>query len=358
MSTGPGLFCSVTTSSSELPLNDLLAELSRCSCRFVDIYLMRHIEIVEYLRSSKPIADRDRFRKDTAAQHLADAEFSKAWFSQIGSWCAGSGVSVAAIASYLPGIAAGGSGASDIAKQQGEKAQRALVNIVAEGMRTIGSLFAGRAFIVEIVGGSLIDPVNNAGLVRKSPRETKLEQLANSLVNVVDAVRRSTEDRNWCLSIEIEPGENYCCDSVDSYLHLKKLFKDVVRNRGLPPDYSRHIGLNVDIGHLLVLGIEKMAAIEDVLSDIACQEITHCHASDHPAGIHARDRPLGIWHSVDRHDPLLRDIFRRLANCKNDRSAASPPFSGSIALELEGCNRFDWIARGLRNMQYLVDVSR
>jgi len=332
---------SVISSSSPTRLAEFAHESRRCGAQNIDVYTFRHRDVTE-LR--KWAADKSH----SELQSLLDANSTVAAILQDRNACSQAfewlveqlqdGPRIGGFATYLPSIS------SNQLKVR-QSAIEALVNCIVGAIRTKKTLEGSEALgqanpaIIEIVGGSCVD-VESGGKIRIEDRTNKIEQLGESINEVIDRVLNSpgvSAEDCWAIGTEIEPGLSYVLDSLESFGKLRKCLNEAA---------VQHCGVNLDIGHMMILE-EPDKSIEDVVDSIV-----HTHVSDHPTGIHAKDWYIGAWNPVE----ICGSPFaQHLAKLSQRLAAESLPFSGCLALELEGCSRLSWVRASIGSLNYLLD---
>lgn len=116
------------------------------------------------------------------------------------------------------------------------------------------------------------------------------------------------------------------------------------------PALAAHVGLNVDIAHMKIARVQARDLMPYLPS------IVHAHIADHP-GVHTRDQQVGKYTPVQQ---VSKGGYRPYIDLLSERcrqSANGLPFSRAIALELEGCNRIEWIYDSLSAMTHLIESS-
>jgi sugar phosphate isomerase/epimerase len=375
-----GLRLSVITSSAgDMPIRELLVELWLLRTYAIDVY-PRGCDVREVLsgQSWEDIERHDissRFSDPVFVAKFGEyvrremREAAKIIHREFGVSVTPGLFKVPAIATYFPEIS---SFIPDVAK----KAGHALVGAV----RLASQL---KARTVEFVLGRCAErcrepPIGmeETNLLCEYVFEEDAQQRIPAVVDVLrEVVVPEAKARGIRLAAEIEPGYSYILNSsenVQGFLAaLKKAGIDDV------------VGLNLDIGHLLILN--QMPGC-NMSPDVACgwvNHIFHAHVSDN-AGFHFSDLVPGTYHLLldqegdpdedDSEDelpvsdelPVFEKWVRlcydlgqegRLHGSARDRSPrerAGRSFSGYIAVEMEGCSRFQWVQRSLLRMGYMI----
>jgi hypothetical protein len=223
--------------------------------------------------------------------------------------------------------------------------------------------------VVEMVCGTILDQCSCEGcsefrrefqrqhgrerdIVFETRRKDKIRQLCDRLLSVVDLVDSSDEGRGepeWVLALELEPGPTYVLNDLEALRHLKMcLTEDPKYERLLP-----HVGINVDVAHMKIAEVDA----DDLEREFKAW-IVHAHICDHP-GMHTRDQIVGTWSPIDRYSGSHYPYLKLLAEI----DSASPkrngrPFTGTIALELEGCGRIGWIHQSLASMKHMMEAVK
>ena len=245
-----------------------------------------------------------------------------------------------AVATYFPEIASFDDGLRETAGQALRNAVRLADKLGAR--------------VVEFVIGRTVERCHcspngfpNGGplrcdFVHSSEARDRIKDVVKTLRQEVCATAR---DHKVKLAAEIEPGFSYVLNSSD---HVN-LFLNEVQKAGI----GDVVGLNLDIGHLLILS-EYPDSSSPIAPETAMRwskYIYHAHASDN-IGHHYRDLVPGTLHSLGRDDEevTFRDWINVCALCAKE----NPGFSRYIAVELEGCNRLQWVQRSLLRLAYLI----
>ena len=374
---------SVITSCSTRSLSDFVCEIRAVSgvSRF-DLFVLRDTDITDIEAGQPELLPKRRPDEPdtrTSTQILADARN----FEPIANWIhrqldlcneerrrGGAGrARVAALATYFPEVSArshldhleGGADRSDVPFRV---AERAIANTARLALRLKKAGLMEHA-VVEVVCGSILDRCRcrsceekrqEAGedrrqdIVIRSERNTKIELLCDRLLDVVGQVRGSAEgsDPDWALALELEPGPNYVLNSKTAIDGLIALLRDDAKYEPL----RRHVGLNVDIAHMNIAGVEARDLVE------YRDWILHAHLCNHP-GMHTRDQVVGVWIPVERYCgenyPYLR-LLAEIDESSPDRQGR--PFTRTVALELEGCSRINWVHRSLVAMKHMTEVLK
>ena len=276
----------------------------------------------------------------------------------------GDELQVAAFATYLPGIVAR-------RQKRGSRPRREIASLALANSLHVALELAYRLparfknVIIEMVAGTTVDicgctECTNRGrrLAADWPVEAKTRLLLEGISHAVSIVRKriseSAEHQHlrellespiWAFALEAEPGPTYTLNSLES-------LKTVMAQRDKDfPELRRHIGLNVDVAHFQMCGITapQLAGLRDY--------IIHSHVTGHPKN-HTCDQPPGTWFPTDRIESPDYGYYAVL----QDQLSTTPrtlPFSGTVALELEGCDRMSWVEDGLAALRrMLVNTSR
>lgn len=371
------LQCSVITSSTNRDLVDFFSEITEMHGHDVafDLTVLRDADVQSIEASGGPLlfhsAPHGRGRPEpTFTQLMADSrnlERISRWFVQKCS--SPVRTQIAALATYFPDV-------TSLYDWRRELAVDALTNAVRLGFALVEADLA-RSAIVEVVCGTILDPCEcgecqSRGRIFVSDSLTKFQLLLDSLNRVVRQIEQLQRDGSaprtpFAFGVELEPGETYVLcdkDSLDGFFSLL----DSTAWAQLRP----FVGLNLDIAHMKIAGVEP-AQLRKYTG-----RIVHGHIADHP-GMHTRDQPIGTWTTVHRRANGYRDYVEIL--CDRSRAASegsrdsssrwrrwwnshfhSPsaltqmdlPFSGGLALELEGCNRISWVFDSLWRMRQII----
>lgn len=246
---------------------------------------------------------------------------------------------IPAITTFFPEIS---SKDKDVAEQAGQ----ALAGAV-ELAKIVG------AKVVEFVMGRRVErcaekPSNQndfkCDFVYNSQSEERLKKAVKVIKTYVyPRIKNDDTDRCVRLAAEIEPGFSYVLNSRQAVARYIQLIKNM----------DKYVGLNLDIGHLIILANAPREEDRISTADVELwkKHIFHAHISDN-IGYHFRDLVPGTIH------PLYggvddREFERWIKICK-DIAVENQGYSGYIALELEGCGRIQWIQRSLLRLGYLI----
>jgi hypothetical protein len=262
-----------------------------------------------------------------------------------------------AMATYFPDIC------SRDSALRGDAA-RAIENVFRVGLKLHElnpGRFRNRMVCVEVVCGALLkryDDGNPDNPDEKNPwvavfrRKDKLMWLFESFQGVVRAIEKDFRDAGlkFAIAMEFEPGAPYlfglhsrgdysalaCADYATETRDLLELFVREIEFSGI----SGNLGVNFDLGHFRIAGIEPKAIEESGLS----RHFVHAHICDHPPGMHTRDFPLGTWSRIGH--PSMYAEYLSLLKRRAVHFAEHPdglPFTGAVAIELEGCHHPGWL---------------
>ncbi len=387
----------VLSSCSDRPLCELIAELRAIDgVDLFDLLLLREIDIWEIERSKDaqgrerkllPLLPADGMDTRTSTQILAIednltpiSEWIREQFRKSAPTGSSSGLAanrISAFATFFPDItsrsqekvALPGTRLDGMHTPR-ELAILALVNTVklALGLKDlIADSCSPRkpVAIVEIVCGTILDRCQcpecegdrrNRGFDRAviAKREYKYDLLCGALEQVCS--RLEGEDSDWALAMELEPGPTYVLQDLDA---IGQVF---ARLDALDTRVAAHVGLNLDIGHMKIaevyvtspqqLGQGHLPGLEQF-----ADRIVHTHISDHP-GMHTRDQVVGVWNPVERLDSVDYSYLTLLAEVADGTRGRNNglPFSGTVALELEGCSRIGWVHRSVTAMKHMAQI--
>jgi sugar phosphate isomerase/epimerase len=350
VSNAAGLKCSVITSSSGRELWDLFAEVRALAKPDVlfDLFILRDVDVWNIERTGNaPLFPRAQSGSPVEIGSLTSILSDDRNYERIAEWllsqCRQAAIHVAALATYFPDV-------TSLYQERREIAVRALVNTVRLALELARHGHADTA-VVELVCGTIADPCECSdcvpfGRVYVSDPHDKLELLAQSLLAVISEVNRVCQPGpgKFALAVELEPGETYVLNSPP---RLDAFFRTVAQD----PDLDQHVGLNLDIAHMRIVP----AMPGELLPHLP--RIVHAHIADHPR-MHTRDQVVGAWTGVTRRDNgysgYVKDLLLpRLAGSAN----TDLPFTGTIALELEGCNRIGWLLSSLTAMQQVIAMA-
>lgn len=199
------------------------------------------------------------------------------------------------------------------------------------------------ATCVEIVGG----PAFNRGAGANEPVHGGSEVVRQRL----DCLRESLRQLDNALvageipvglALEIEPGIAYLLNDL-------KRVEDLFNSLGT----ALHIGLNVDVGHLLLLDNDGKQRHETLHTPKWIRRIQHFHISDHSIG-HFCDLELNTFHNGSEYSPWIKLFVEVLL-----RSDRNQFFTETMSVELEACPTSDQAIRSARILRaWIGDAVR
>ena len=333
---------SVMTSSSIRKYEELFVEIERISgVNHLDLFLIRDIDI-------------DRMKELNVPTHgrLSEVLSDETKFRSIRDWIVplvgGAGIQVPAVATYLPDVSSADS-------TRRTRAMCALANCaeIAIALAPEDEARRRRSAVVEMVCGTSIEGTNGGKSGNVYGTKLKMSLLVKSLLEALELLesRRRDEPRiAFAFALEFEPGETYVLNSVPRLLQMASLIDS---NSSL----RERVGFNLDIAHMRIAGI---AAHE--LRPLV-PKLVHAHISDHP-WIHTHDQPVGSWTNVERarsgYQPYIRLLHDRSRHYQGRIKRADSdilPFTNSIAIELEGCNRIFAIHDSVTRLEHAVAIA-
>jgi hypothetical protein len=352
------------SSSSSRPLAELFAELSIiANVQDMDLLLLRDTDIEMLARNQQRkdwkinATDLLSVQVDGPPPWKIVATWIHEQYRIAESWLVGrtvSPVKVSALATYFP----------DISSHNPDKRKRAIEALtqclhIGFQLASDGIIPPDQPIVLEVVCGPVTEACT-CTTCRSTPYtsicstindDRKLNLLLTGLQETVRKFEAEKEqahptqlDRQYTIALEIEPGETYF---LNSFKRMKSVF-DTVKTIGYKLLRDK-ISLNLDIAHMLIAGItaEQLRELEPWIS--------HAHIADHP-GVHTRDLSLGSFTSTyNEYSPYLPYIA--LLKRRAGERLARVPFSRIIAIELEGCNRMEWIHRSIPTLRQLMESS-
>lgn len=184
------------------------------------------------------------------------------------------------------------------------------------------------ASCVEVVCGYAFrrDVIDNTVKVMagRDSRIEKTECLLDSLRTLSEVLMK--ENLKIGLALEIEPGPSYLINSTN---RAKELLNQL---RGI-----ENIGLNVDIGHMLILEQQGENCLKALKSPELLPRIMHFHVSDHSVS-HFADLAIGAIHGQNE----LAKYTSLFDGCTNTY------FTNSIAVEQEAAHSTDEVINSAR----------
>ena len=347
---------SVISSSSDRCLFNLVQEIhAQCRNTKVDLYLIRPADLIRMEHLGLPSGM-------SSLEVMADSSFCKEivhpFFRDVLRSATRAEYPIAALATHFPSIADSGSevvGTSSpksLAMKAIENSIHLACDLVEDGLMKTG--------IVEIVCGNIVQRAKTvfgfepsfgglpegASVAYSFERKPKLAELLRSLKAICAGIDRQ---ESWAIALELEPGELFTLNDEDALKDLCGMLSEGAV--GPDPsdcikDLQGRVGLNVDIAHM------KIAKVAPSFLESVSDLVVHAHICDTP-GQHTRDQPVGEWNPVERIESLdyeFLEVLRKIQAEKGSRLGL--PYSNTVALELEGCNRIRWILESLSAMDF------
>jgi sugar phosphate isomerase/epimerase len=360
MTATPLLFPAVMTSSSDRDFEDLFNEVREISGvdRF-DLMIARRADLRRL-----GILNGTGKNYERMAQIIADPDHFKTIHDWLISETDRYDIRVPALATYYPGITAAGDDDRRPAVSALVNAVRLAIDLTKRRRGTVLNERRMEHAIVEMVCGTVVDPAGdrpNGDRRVVYDQDHKLDLLCGSLTEVIKEVG---EHEAFTLALELEPGEIYVLNgsgpngvgAIDQLVGRLKGDIPIKVDGADAALLRKHVGLNLDIAHMRIAGIK--AADLRPFSD----RIVHAHISDHP-GMHTHDQIVGSWTNPGRLDGGYREYLDLLldraqaAQCRDKKNAESLPFSGAVAVELEGCCRIFSIHDSLARLKHAIQVA-
>lgn len=229
--------------------------------------------------------------------------------------------------------------------------------------RASGLALAGAVKLAKLIGAKVVEFVMGLRVERcskdpQNPEDCKCDYVYNYKVEtrIKEALKiikkhpykiAKHKDPAKCirLAAEIEPGYSYVLNNTHAVSEYIKLIKD----KGM----ADIVGLNLDIGHLMILANSHREADCVSISDVELwkDHVFHAHISDN-VGHHFRDLVPGTIHPLYGKDNnnAFESWLRLCAEIANQNKS----FSQYIALELEGCSRIQWVQQSLLRLGELI----
>jgi len=339
---------SVITSCAQAPLSDALTQLGSIGISDVDIYCFSEPDLV-LLREkglASPIGN-------TGSSVASDPEEILAWVKEqvnVAEDKTKVQFRVHALATNLPHISNPGKKGIDPKLRKG--AIRTLATLIGLAVRLdvkVVEIVCGRRFYS--YGFEKDDGWQYH--VRRVPWSDALKTLSDSLGKALAIAYREAGEtlKDVCLALEIEPGCVFLNSNLQNLLSiLDTLSKD--------PQHSlwwhKHIGVNLDVGHMFMIGENPGSFDALQLSDGSSllSRVVHMHLSDH-SDTHFCDLPPGTFHSQREFLPWIELFLRRTSQAE----AGAPSCSGVVAVELEACQSRDEVLRSYRYVRDAVQSA-
>lgn len=113
-----------------------------------------------------------------------------------------------------------------------------------------------------------------------------------------------------------------------------------------------YVGFNIDVAHFKIDGVRA-----DELKPFA-KRILHAHVSDHPPSMHTHDQSVGEWTNVIQGESAYQEYFDFLTRVALERiEKPGLPFTGTVAIELEGCNRIMDIVDSISRVRFTIEKA-
>lgn len=232
-------------------------------------------------------------------------------------------VNVVAVATYMPDLSS-----HDLEKQ----------DVCIEALRKMVELCARlESNYLELVVGTKYTSRTRDDVVNvdRYKRREKQQRIFESLTKVA----KLAFEKHVHLCLEFEPGAGYILNSAEEGLKLFDMLKQ------MDSDLYSTVGLNIDIGHMLIMDIKPhvLAPVQD--------KIYHSHISGN-ANSHFADLIPGTFHTLSTKAEgncfsCWLAFLRRLC-------ATSKHFSGWTAIELEASDNREWVFSAHRRVTHLI----
>jgi hypothetical protein len=238
----------------------------------------------------------------------------------------------------------------ELARELSRAQGNALINIEVVGGSTVAGVWTGRSGATD---GMLEEDDERGYFLNRFRKRQAIELLVQAAKGILSTSSLGNEEGRFVLSFELEPGGNFVLGDNTS---LEQMFTMVTED----DPFSQFLGINLDISHWTLVGIEPRMLIDPRRRDkkrarAILGRISHAHISD-VALAHFGDAPLGElsgyyrasldgsrngpWGTLDvftqcysRYKPWFDLIAHaRALKSKDDRL---PPYSGYISIELE-----------------------
>jgi sugar phosphate isomerase/epimerase len=316
---------SVISSALPGPLADSLTELGMAGICDVDLYCFGESDLL--LLKEEGLAEAV---EGTNASRLCDPGAVARWISrqvETAEGRAGVKLRPRALATNLAELANPGDQGPD-------------PDLRSSSTQSLGVLLAAALLldisVVEIVCGRVFYSFgfDNGDVWEYHVRRADSEQVASKFAESLgDALAFAYEAHGESLgslavALEVEPGCVYLNSSLDETVRILAQVKKEPRCRL----WWNHIGVNLDVGHLLMGGenpsnvaLRKLSAGEALLD-----RVVHMHVSDH-SDTHFCDLPVGSLHPMADFEPWLALFAARTARNR----PGVPVCSGVVAVELE-----------------------
>ena len=254
-------------------------------------------------------------------------------------------ITLRALASFLPGLASK-------SQKNAEEAQKALIFLL-DLSDALNADYGHDIHALEFVAGSMVEgalPIltQDGREFFAACMETVSSDAIKRLVERLGPVAKEARRRGIFLALEMEPGANFLVKDWEAMV----IFCQALENASgeYAYDLSANVGLNLDIAHWNLAGIEASNIAETSTKDgsnLIRKYIVHCHISDHGRG-HFADLAIGTVNSEQYFKNWLK-VIKSLDNNK---------FSRTVALELEACKNSGHIQSSLSILNdILFDIS-
>jgi class 3 adenylate cyclase len=321
-------FVSIITSCAIGNNRDVIDHLHKHNEDFIDLYIF-HDEDCDLLAMA---VEGDPPTSPVELAHLINpakaAEKIRSWLSpHLRLYCQAPLSPVRALATNIPEI-------SDPNETKRLKARDTVLNC-AHLAKELG------ATCVEIVGGPsfIREPGDGMSLRAGSDIvELRMTQLIKSLQELDAALNSPKSPLSVGLALEIEPGPAYLLSDLE---RVHEVFARLSK-RG-----PHHIGINVDVGHMLLLRDQGERPMDDLRRLMPL--VMHFHASDQ-AIAHFSDLELTSFHSADDFMSWIF-LFLELTN----RTDINPFFTNTIAVEMEAGHSIHQAIRSARLLRSWLD---
>jgi sugar phosphate isomerase/epimerase len=339
----PPLDVAAITTCSDMPLSDMFRTFSLAvGLKVFDVCLLRDVDIREIELSHGQLAPPSNSRPDSRC--LAEIIENDENYGPIRDWllskCATvKDLRISALGTYFPDITSASGAHRNRAVGALLNSVRLAIDLKRAGYMTVP--------IIEMVCGTLLDRCDcgqcNRERIWQFREEEKINLLLRSLGEAVAVVEKHFPSEPFAFALELEPGDTYV-------LHDTKTLRLLTSGIHSVELLAAHVGLNVDIAHMHAASVAPAVLEEPEQYSL----IAHAHTCDLPPRMHSRDQTVGRWSTVDlenSHHAEFLEILTRRCQLRTDYIM---PFSGTVAVELEGCGRTEWVYGSVAKLRELL----
>lgn len=255
-------------------------------------------------------------------------------------------INICGLATFIPG-------ATSSLESQFDRACQAMsvICLIAKELQTLGHTCG----FIEMVMGSRVDKRKwkgglGADSVEPTYMEIKTADLSEKNRTLYKFFQQVYRDDcalfNGVFLLELEPGPSFILNDLNALISVASCCRD------LASSFSINVGLNMDIAHWMLAGINPSFITSDVLDLIG-----HCHICDSSCG-HMDDSPLFDMRGKEAFRQWFEILDKRIRTSKqHDLKMVAFPYSGYVSLELECAKHLQDVQRSFETLSICLQKN-